>query len=69
MDQPLLMFSLVIKLVLTIVKNDSDYSTNINETLNSNYTEGVFLDYRHFDKYDITPRLNTKRRSNAFERV
>jgi beta-glucosidase len=24
--------------------------------LQSNYTEGVFLDYRHFDKYNIAPR-------------
>ena len=24
----------------------------------SNYTEGVFLDYRHFDKYNITPRYH-----------
>jgi beta-glucosidase len=44
------------KLVFTIAKNDSDYGTNITETYNSNYTEGVFLDYRHFDKYNITPR-------------
>ncbi|CAF1521792.1 unnamed protein product [Didymodactylos carnosus] len=44
------------KLVFTIAKNDSDYGTNITETYNSNYTEGVFLDYRHFDKYNIMPR-------------
>lgn len=44
------------KLVFTIAKNDSDYGTNITETYNSNYTEGVFLDYRHFDKHNITPR-------------
>ncbi|CAF2129403.1 unnamed protein product [Rotaria magnacalcarata] len=44
------------KLVFTIAKNDSDYGTNITETYNSNYTEGVFLDYRHFDKNNITPR-------------
>ncbi len=42
MVQLLLMFSSVI--------------TIITETYNSNYTEGVFLDYRHFDKYNITPR-------------
>ncbi|CAF3891013.1 unnamed protein product [Adineta steineri] len=45
------------KLVFTIAKNDSDYGTNITNTYNSNYTEGVFLDYRHFDKYNITPRF------------
>ncbi|KAJ6007824.1 beta-glucosidase G [Penicillium herquei] len=30
-------------------------STNPN-AWQSNFTEGLFLDYRHFDKYDITPR-------------
>jgi beta-glucosidase len=44
------------KLVFTIAKNDSDYGTDITETDNSNYTEGVFIDYRHFDRYNITPR-------------
>jgi beta-glucosidase len=44
------------KLIFTLAKNDSDYGTNITETYNSNYTEGVFLDYRHFDDKNITPR-------------
>jgi len=44
------------KLVFTLAKNDSDYGTDISPTYESNYTEGVFLDYRHFDKYNITPR-------------
>ena len=44
------------KLVFTLARNDSDYGTDISETHNSNYTEGVFLDYRHFDKYNIIPR-------------
>jgi beta-glucosidase len=44
------------KLVFTIAKNDSDYGTNISNTYDSNYTEGVFLDYRHFDKNNIIPR-------------
>ena len=44
------------KLVFTLAKNDSDYGTDISPTGDSNYTEGVFLDYRHFDKYNITPR-------------
>ncbi|CAF4034413.1 unnamed protein product, partial [Adineta steineri] len=51
------------KLVFTIAKNDSDYGTNITNTYNSNYTEGVFLDYRHFDKYNIKPR---QRRSVSY---
>jgi len=44
------------KLVFTLAKNDSDYGTDISTTHESNYTEGVFLDYRHFDKFNITPR-------------
>jgi beta-glucosidase len=46
------------KLVFTLAKNDLDYGTNISTTYNSNYTEGVFLDYRHFDRYNITPRYH-----------
>ena len=42
--------------VFSLAKNDSDFGTNISLTGDSNYTEGVFLDYRHFDKYTITPR-------------
>jgi len=44
------------KLVFTLAKNDSDYGTDISKTYDSNYTEGVFLDYRHFDQQKITPR-------------
>jgi beta-glucosidase len=44
------------KLVFSLAKNDSDFGTDISPTGDSNYTEGVFLDYRHFDKYNITPR-------------
>lgn len=44
------------KLIFTLAKNDSDYGTNISLTYNSNYTEGVFLDYRHFDQNNIVPR-------------
>ncbi|CAF4438795.1 unnamed protein product [Rotaria sp. Silwood2] len=46
------------KLVFTLAKNDSDYGTDISDTYSSNYTEGVFLDYRHFDKYNIEPRYH-----------
>jgi len=46
------------KLVFTLAKNDSDYGTDISPTMNSTYSEGVFLDYRHFDKYNITPRYS-----------
>jgi beta-glucosidase len=44
------------KLVFTLAKNDSDYGTDIDPGFNSTYAEGVFLDYRHFDQYNITPR-------------
>ena len=43
------------KLVFTLAKKDSDYGTDIG-SYTSNYTEGVFLDYRHFDKYNIVTR-------------
>ena len=46
------------KLVFTLAKNDSDYGTDIDPGLNSTYFEGVFLDYRHFDKFNITPRYS-----------
>lgn len=44
------------KLVFTLAKRESDYGTDISLTDNSNYIEGVFLDYRHFDKKNIVPR-------------
>ena len=44
------------KLVFTLAKNDADFGTDISTTYESNYTEGVFLDYRHFDRFNITPR-------------
>ncbi|CAF0779019.1 unnamed protein product [Rotaria sordida] len=44
------------KLVFSLAKNDSDFGTDISPIGDSNYTEGVFLDYRHFDKYNIMPR-------------
>ena len=46
------------KLIFTLAKNDSDYGTNITLDYNSNYTEGVFLDYRHFDQNNIAPRYH-----------
>ncbi|CAF1599798.1 unnamed protein product, partial [Didymodactylos carnosus] len=44
------------KLVFSLAKNDSDFGTDISLIGDSNYTEGAFLDYRHFDKCNITPR-------------
>ena len=44
------------KLVFTLAKKDTDFGTDISTTMVSEYTEGVFLDYRHFEQKDITPR-------------
>ena len=44
------------KLVFTLAKNDADFGTDISPTMTSTYSEGVFLDYRHFDQNSITPR-------------
>jgi beta-glucosidase len=46
------------KLVFTLAKNDSDYGTDISKTYDSNHTEGVFFDYRHFDQNNIVPRYS-----------
>lgn len=53
------------KLPYTVAKNESDYSKIYSPSLSSglfslfpqdNFTEGVFIDYRAFDKANITPR-------------
>ncbi|KAI0153618.1 Cel3e-like protein [Pestalotiopsis sp. NC0098] len=52
------------KLPYTMAKNESDYSvyhvcerSGFNDTdPQCDYTEGVYLDYRHFDQKNITPR-------------
>ncbi|KAL3263347.1 hypothetical protein ABHI18_001884 [Aspergillus niger] len=44
------------RLIHTIAKNESDYNVGICYTAQCNFTEGVYLDYRYFDKHDITPR-------------
>lgn len=43
------------KLPYTIAKDASDYGTSISSGDDS-YTEGLFIDYRHFDEANITPR-------------
>lgn len=51
------------RLPYTVAKNESDYGSLLNTTLGSgafpqdNFTEGLYIDYRHFDKYNITPRF------------
>ncbi|KAK3944102.1 putative glycoside hydrolase [Diplogelasinospora grovesii] len=53
------------KLPYTVAKNESDYGALLKPDLpqgefvnfpQSNFTEGVFVDYRHFDAKNITPR-------------
>ncbi|KAH8195297.1 hypothetical protein TruAng_010546 [Truncatella angustata] len=53
------------KLPYTIARNESDYETLLNASQaagifenypQSNFTEGVYIDYRHFDAKNITPR-------------
>lgn len=46
------------KLVFSLAKREKDYGTDISLTHNSDYKEGVFLDYRHFDQNRITPRYH-----------
>lgn len=44
------------KLPYTIAKDPKDYGTSIVTTLDDNYPEGLYIDYRHFDAAGITPR-------------
>lgn len=53
------------KLPYTVAKNESDYGLTLSPDLGegeyiyfpqSDFTEGVFIDYRRFDKYEIEPR-------------
>ncbi|TVY89361.1 putative beta-glucosidase D, partial [Lachnellula willkommii] len=44
------------RLAYTIAKNESDYATGICHTADCNFTEGVYIDYKYFDAYNITPR-------------
>lgn len=51
------------KLLNTIAKNESDYGSVLNSTVDfsafpqSNFTEGVYIDYKAFDRSGITPRF------------
>lgn len=53
------------KLPYTVARNESDYGEMLEPSLGNeefelfpqaNFTEGVFIDYRHFDTQNITPR-------------
>lgn len=46
------------KLVHTIAKNESDYNqdTQVSTNLELYFDDGNYIDYKYFDKYNITPR-------------
>ncbi|KAH8687319.1 putative beta-glucosidase D [Tricladium varicosporioides] len=44
------------RLTHTIAKNESDYNVEICKTAVCNFTEGNYIDYKYFDKYNVTPR-------------
>ncbi|KAI6854115.1 glycoside hydrolase family 3 protein [Hortaea werneckii] len=50
------------RLPFTVAKKESDYGSLLNSTISfepfpqSNFTEGLYIDYRYFDKHNITPR-------------
>lgn len=45
------------RLINTIAKNESDYPVKICYDADCDFTEGVYIDYRHFDKYNKTVRF------------
>lgn len=44
------------KLPYTIAKAEGDYGTSVQSGSTDNFAEGLYVDYRHFDKNAITPR-------------
>lgn len=44
------------RLINTIAKNESDYPATICYTADCDFDEGVYIDYRYFDKFNKTPR-------------
>lgn len=44
------------KLPYTIGKSEKDYGATWTTELTDNFSEGLFIDYRHFDKNEIQPR-------------
>ncbi|KAK5126145.1 hypothetical protein LTR85_011501 [Meristemomyces frigidus] len=51
------------RLPFTVAKKESDYGDLLNSTTGSgrypqsNFSEGLYIDYRHFDGYNVTPRF------------
>ncbi|KAL4973547.1 putative beta-glucosidase L [Aspergillus desertorum] len=44
------------KLPYTIAKSEEDYGAHWTAAETDSFTEGLFIDYRHFDQYGIEPR-------------
>lgn len=44
------------RLAYTIAKNESDYPVPICMTADCDFTEGSHIDYKYFDKFNVTPR-------------
>lgn len=44
------------KLTYTIAKDSADYGASWTSNLNDDFVEDLFIDYRRFDQYGITPR-------------
>ncbi|ROV87592.1 hypothetical protein VSDG_09627 [Cytospora chrysosperma] len=44
------------KLAHTIAKNETDYNVQTSDEANITFTEGNYIDYKYFDKYNVTPR-------------
>lgn len=43
------------KLTYTLAKDEADYNTKPCPTLKCEFDEGNYIDYKHFDRYDIEP--------------
>ncbi|KAI9374618.1 putative beta-glucosidase D [Aspergillus egyptiacus] len=44
------------RLIYTIARNESDYNVELCYTAQCDFTEGIYIDYRHFDAQNLTPR-------------
>ncbi|KAK7559148.1 glycoside hydrolase family 3 C-terminal domain-containing protein [Phyllosticta paracitricarpa] len=46
------------KLINTIAKNESHYPVQLCYTADCDFDGGVYIDYRHIDRYNVTPRYS-----------
>ncbi|KAK8105300.1 hypothetical protein PG999_008659 [Apiospora kogelbergensis] len=44
------------KLPYTIAKREGDYGTSVSRGQSDSFSEGLYIDYRHFDRANIAPR-------------